>query len=499
MSFAEKLQNLRKANNMSQEKLAEELDVTRQSVSKWESGTTYPEMDKLLSICKIFKCSLEDLTNDEITTISVEDKKKTNITGLINNLLEIVKKTVYMIKSMTFKDIVVCFITMFFVGLVLLIFRIPFELIEDGFASMISGLNRPYFFTVMTGALNFILDTIYYILYVLLFGYIFKILYLDKYNQIMELEKEVKLEKTSNEKEVKIVQVHTGGNVIINALGSIVVFFIKMLVSMFDLFCVMMFVGFIIALVIVTIITTKGILYIGLVLGLIFSIVLTFDVIEFITEFIFNRKINYKRIFITFAAGLVGVGISIGIFTYEISKTTYIDGVPEKYKMNTISETIPFNENLETHFYNVTYVIDETMTDKVKIDVEYYSDFYTVDIDTETNVIGLYYTDKPGIQSLLIDEVLDNLADKKIYYYDGLYDKTMILTSSSKNLEKIKSNDGYIDDSYDINVCEQCDYSEYIEENARLQEKINDLEDENQGYKTKIEEYKSTLQGILNE
>ena len=71
MSFSEKLQALRKANKMSQEKLADLLDVTRQSVSKWESGQTYPEMDKLLAMCKIFKCSLDDLTNDEVTDIKV--------------------------------------------------------------------------------------------------------------------------------------------------------------------------------------------------------------------------------------------------------------------------------------------------------------------------------------------------------------------------------------------------------------------------------------------
>ena len=66
MSFNEKLQYLRKENKLSQEQLADMLDVTRQSVSKWESGTTYPEMDKLIMLCKIFRCSLDDLTNDEI-------------------------------------------------------------------------------------------------------------------------------------------------------------------------------------------------------------------------------------------------------------------------------------------------------------------------------------------------------------------------------------------------------------------------------------------------
>lgn len=48
MSLGENLQFLRKRNDITQEQLAEKLNVSRQSVSKWESDTAYPEMDKLL-------------------------------------------------------------------------------------------------------------------------------------------------------------------------------------------------------------------------------------------------------------------------------------------------------------------------------------------------------------------------------------------------------------------------------------------------------------------
>ena len=48
MKFDEKLQKLRKASGMSQEVLADKLGVSRQAVSKWESGSSYPEMDKLI-------------------------------------------------------------------------------------------------------------------------------------------------------------------------------------------------------------------------------------------------------------------------------------------------------------------------------------------------------------------------------------------------------------------------------------------------------------------
>ena len=53
MKFGDKLIQLRKKKNLSQEELAEKLGVSRQSVSKWESNNTYPETDKIVQICNI--------------------------------------------------------------------------------------------------------------------------------------------------------------------------------------------------------------------------------------------------------------------------------------------------------------------------------------------------------------------------------------------------------------------------------------------------------------
>lgn len=47
MKFGENLYNLRKKQKISQEKLAEKIGVSRQSVSKWENGTAYPEMNRI--------------------------------------------------------------------------------------------------------------------------------------------------------------------------------------------------------------------------------------------------------------------------------------------------------------------------------------------------------------------------------------------------------------------------------------------------------------------
>lgn len=54
MKFGDKLVALRKKNGLSQEDLAAKLNVSRQSVSKWESNNTYPETDKIIQICTIF-------------------------------------------------------------------------------------------------------------------------------------------------------------------------------------------------------------------------------------------------------------------------------------------------------------------------------------------------------------------------------------------------------------------------------------------------------------
>lgn len=64
MNFGIKLQLLRKDKRMSQEALAQQLDVSRQAVSKWETGEGYPEMDKLIMISNLFGVTLDYLMKD---------------------------------------------------------------------------------------------------------------------------------------------------------------------------------------------------------------------------------------------------------------------------------------------------------------------------------------------------------------------------------------------------------------------------------------------------
>jgi transcriptional regulator with XRE-family HTH domain len=61
MNFMENLRVLREKNNMTQEQLAERMEVSRQTVSKWESGTSMPEMEKLVQLTEMFGCTMDGL------------------------------------------------------------------------------------------------------------------------------------------------------------------------------------------------------------------------------------------------------------------------------------------------------------------------------------------------------------------------------------------------------------------------------------------------------
>ena len=71
MSVGEKIVKLRKEQNLTQEQFADMLKVSRQSVSKWELDSTYPDTEKLIRISKIFNCSLDYLLKDEVEQMDI--------------------------------------------------------------------------------------------------------------------------------------------------------------------------------------------------------------------------------------------------------------------------------------------------------------------------------------------------------------------------------------------------------------------------------------------
>ena len=75
MKFGENLKCLRKSKNISQEVLADKMGVSRQSVSKWETGEAYPEMNNIIALCTIFKCNINDLVNNNMIDLDSLDEE----------------------------------------------------------------------------------------------------------------------------------------------------------------------------------------------------------------------------------------------------------------------------------------------------------------------------------------------------------------------------------------------------------------------------------------
>lgn len=109
MKFGNNLRQIRKSKKISQEKLAEMMNVTRQSISKWENGESYPEMNKILELCKILNCKLNDLVHTDmsdkipegdfvVNKVKFNEKKQNEMKGISN-----VIKTTAKISSIVLK------------------------------------------------------------------------------------------------------------------------------------------------------------------------------------------------------------------------------------------------------------------------------------------------------------------------------------------------------------------------------------------------------------
>lgn len=91
MEFHEKLQKMRKQRGLTQEQLAERLYVSRTTVSKWESGRGYPNLESLKDISRLFSISIDELlSNDELIELA-ETENRANISkvsGLVFGALD---------------------------------------------------------------------------------------------------------------------------------------------------------------------------------------------------------------------------------------------------------------------------------------------------------------------------------------------------------------------------------------------------------------------------
>ncbi len=522
MKFSEKLVNLRKQNKMSQEQLASMLDVSRQAVSKWESGTTYPEMDKLITMCKIFKCSLDDLTNDEILDINFEEKKKSNF---LFDTLDLVVKTLDMFKCMSFKQIISCFFQMGILFIILLIIKLPVDYI------IYLGQRVFMRFDFLSGFDNvwYLLVTIAYVaISFVTFVYVFKCRYLDKFEyttteKISNKEEQTTIMPSTNHPlEYRMIKEHQN-NSFFRVLGVIALTLIKAIIFFILVPFIITFVGLFATLIVTIILLFRHVIYVGVILGIIFGILLNYVILELGYDFIMNKKVAVKRIFIMLMVAIAGIGISLGIFAYEVSITEFIDEAPISNQKEVIKE-YDMNDKLSIYDWpmdNVEYITDETLTDKVIIKTIFHEKYLDIDIRKYDDGIGIYFlsVDNSLHNKELLELLIKDLSRKKIHNYNDLYDYKIMITSNEKNIRKIRANNEKKlleeqkqyqqerKDSYERQI------DQYEQEITELNNKINKLNNdidileetkmalqtEISNYKEKIKEYQANLNNLLEE
>ena len=505
MSFNEKLQKLRKQNGLSQEGLADLLDVTRQSVSKWESGTTYPEMDKLLSMCKIFKCSLEDLTNDDITDIKIEDKKKSNIYTFIDSILEFMKETYNLLKSMNKQEIENCIVTMGITCIILLLFRVPVIHINNIFHQLIISTSN-HFWKACCYIINLILNCSYWSLFLVIFIYIFKTNYLnnEKYKNRRVKEMPIQEEKTVQEKQEEVLvrepivvtkKVTNRIDTLFRILEKSVMFFLKAFVCFMIL--PILFLLFILcaSLFIAVYLIFKGVFYISILIGIPFAILLILTILEILMCFIVNRRTSEKRLTITFLTSIIGLGSAFGLFLLDLSSIHFIDTAPE-IEQNIVQLDFEMTDDLYFLYSQMAeYKIDDTLGSTVKVEAEYYEDYAEVFLNENSS--SPYYNKSSTFQ--LIPIMIQDLSKRKLYNYSKLEEVQIRIYTSEENIEILKQNYEHVmNDMYAREEQYHENNNYYINRINALEIEKNGLEEEQWELKQQISELESVIEEFKN-
>ena len=450
MNFCNNLQKLRKKMNLSQEQLAESLNVTRQSVSKWVSGASYPEMDKLLALCKIFNCGLDDLVNKNIEEVKDLTSSKKVILNFFKSVGDGINKTIRMLESFSFKELVKFLCQIAVIIIVIALCNIPFQIIENAITQAFYNNDM---YEIISSFCSFIMILLYSCFAIIAFFYVYKVKFLDN----IDIENSDNDNKTILYNENKNIlkkenfTIKSGRLSILDLLMNLFIWFLKFIFIIFMFPIIMSIIGGVICFVLLIILIFKGLFLIGPILISLSLVVFSIMIMEILFNFIVNKKNNFKRIFIVCISSIVlasiGIGLSIGYF----SNIEIINKAPNQYEIETKEEIIPMNDKLFIHdnyYGNIDYIEDNNLNDQVKIDVDYYKSIYDINIiSNENNTISIH-SEEPGVIKIgeYLDQVIDNLKNKKIYNYDILSEVKIRVTTSSENINKIKYNrENYIE------------------------------------------------------
>ena len=457
MNLADNLKKIRKDNNLSQEQLAEKLGVSRQAVSKWESGISYPEMDKVIQICNLFNLNINELINEDIKEVKENKEAQVRNNKYIDSFFEYITKTVDMFSSMRFKEKIKCLFEQCVISLILFLVLL---VIGAVFSELVWSILQ-----VLPDSLYYPIYNILKVLYIiaaLVVGsavllHIFKTRYLDYYEIVKENKEEVveeipnDIEHEEEKEEVKKNKVflekkkerivirdpkHSEYK-FISGLGKVLLWMVKFMACIVLGCFAISLIGFVVCLPISFLVFKNILLFIGLLLGIIGGIVLNLIILELIYNFIVSRKVNKVRIFITSVLALIVFGLGIG---FACVSATEFDIVKKEYDLIESKYSFTMNDELiidDWGYYDSDIEYIEKNINNIEVVVKH-SDMYFSNMWKDGNVLDLViYTDDSKIFKYL-RSIVDDINHKKIANYD--YQVDIYVYGKKANLDKIKSN-----------------------------------------------------------
>ena len=472
MKFGDKLIVLRKKNGMSQEELAEKLNVSRQSVSKWESNNTYPETDKIVQIANLFDCSMDDLINDKITDIDQTLRKnKNSLNEAWDSLLDFITRTVNMFSHMKFSTGLKCVIEMIIAAFILWLIGLTVCGISSHVISGMFNFLGNNISNIIENILRGILNVLWFIITVIILIHTFKIRYLNYYEldkQEDEKNKDNNKKDFTNKREKVIIRDEKDKPfAFLSVLSNVVLFFIKFIVVLIAISLIGLIIPSVIASVVTLSFIPTNILFLGITISLIAGIAILILFLLLCIYFIFNKKINFKLLLITFISAILLCGIGIGISTVSLKNIEIIDDNKDTqeeqlqldYKDNSIIKTYSTN--------NYKYIMDNNMEDNkiiVKANINKDIKKLATHNSSEDNIEVVYITgDFTKDNKDYYDLIIKDLKHNKIhttYVNDNINDIVIVANENTinkliANLEKlylIEKN--YKDNNIDINIKE---------------------------------------------
>ncbi len=112
MNIGEKIHQIRKMSGMTQEELAEKMNVSRQTISKWENGTAAPDLENAVLLCELFQISLDDFLKGERKPVDREERISLQDIVKINSRLQ--RMTIMLVSGLFF--LMVGGLVAFFIG-----------------------------------------------------------------------------------------------------------------------------------------------------------------------------------------------------------------------------------------------------------------------------------------------------------------------------------------------------------------------------------------------